>query len=36
MLCPVTESPSMQEQLEGTPKPFGGGMRLFTSLWNLD
>jgi len=36
MLRPVNESPSISRTIRKTPKPFGGGMRLFTSLWSLD
>ena len=36
MLCPVNESPSTSRTVRKTPKTFGGGMRLFTSLLSLD
>jgi len=36
MLCPVNESPSIARTVRKIPKTFGGGMGLFTSLWNLD
>jgi len=36
MLRLVNESPSTSRKVRKTPKTFGGGMRLFTSVWNLD
>jgi hypothetical protein len=36
MLSSVNESPSTSRTVRKTPKTFGAGMRLFTSLWSLD
>jgi len=36
MLRLVNEPPSIARAFRKTPKPYGGGMRLLTSLWSLD